>query len=52
MSVEEYRLKFEEFSMYVGGLPDQQKQERFLNGLKAQYRQTMGFTDFSPTRLV
>ena len=47
MSVEEYRLKFEELSMYVGGLPDQQKQERFLNGLKAHYRRTMGYTDFS-----
>ena len=46
MSVEEYRLKFEELSMYVGGLSDQQKQERFLNGLKAHYRRTMGFNDF------
>ena len=46
MYVEEYRLKFEELSMYVGGLSDQQKQERFLNSLKAHYRRTMGFTDF------
>ena len=46
MSVEEYRLKFEQLSMYVGGLPDQQKQKRFFNGLKAHYRRTMGFTDF------
>ena len=32
MSVEDYHLEFEELSVYVGGISDQQKQKRFLNG--------------------
>ena len=37
LSVEDYRLKFEELSMYVDVISDQEKQERFLNGLRVPY---------------
>ena len=48
MFIEEYRLTFEELSVYVDtfALSDQEKKEMFFQGLKEEYRCAMGFYEF------
>ena len=46
--MEEYRLKFEELSVYMDtfALSDQEKKEMLFQGLKEEYRCAMGFYEF------